>query len=710
MTSVPFIYRSLAPGSQQIRLFDLHPADDLDKPLSGTLQHTSIDSSSFPALSYVCGIKNASTEQDLTVRYTRTVTRAIFHSKSSSTTYNRRIQSNLATALRYMRDKRKTLTIWADDLCIDAENAEEKTQQIALMSTLYTRATTVHAWLGPALTDGRDAVRSVNKALDFAERLWSLAMQYNAGRRLDGEDAWLQACFAIARTSPSKTSQDQSRHAHAWKKLWTYLRTAIGHITDLAGFLFAMCALSQNPYFTRVWILQETGKAKADNLTFHYGHLTIQYKCVFLALSLAFSLRTSESVSPSLEPELEHFDFRFLSLLTARKTIQAELSISEVLKLTYFERENFGAGDAKDQIHARFGLARDTTGITLNSAWSIRMVYIEATQCLLRKGFTDILLSFKPYTSSEYCDDLPSWVYDWSTKGSDPFVKYTASLGVGPQISFGGSLQQNSSLLMRGVRIGRIQAAKERFQKCARDALFSEQVWRAGELRMEVRTPEKTRRRLVEDIADMYSWLQVHLSDQSRETIGADYNFPVAKFWSWWMQWVSNLWEADTGRTLDTMNEPVSGALFELIFRAAPVRPVNLVSRLKEQKTLSSLLDFGFWSRLIFEEHHEDRRSRNMQSHVFTAHGVELMDILFQSAWGMRTISLEGGRLGLAHEDVEENDEVVIFLGTKAPLVVRRISSEEGYHKVVGPAHVSGVMNGEAMRQRRLAVRKYVLL
>jgi hypothetical protein len=43
-------------------------------------------------------------------------------------------------------------------------------------------------------------------------------------------------------------------------------------------------------------------------------------------------------------------------------------------------------------------------------------------------------------------------------------------------------------------------------------------------------------------------------------------------------------------------------------------------------------------------------------------------------------------------------------------LVVRRISSEEGYHKVVGPAHVSGVMNGEAMRQRRLAVRKYVLL
>ena len=51
------------------------------------------------------------------------------------------------------------------------------------------------------------------------------------------------------------------------------------------------------------------------------------------------------------------------------------------------------------------------------------------------------------------------------------------------------------------------------------------------------------------------------------------------------------------------------------------------------------------------------------------------MDILFQSAWGMRAISVEGGYVGLAREDVEENDEVVIFLGTKAPLVVRMIAS-----------------------------------
>ena len=302
--SVPFEYRPLEPGSQQIRLFYLDPAKGLRDPLKGTLRHKSIDSSSFPALSYVCGRPDLTTDQNLKVRYKRTVTQLVLQSNSSLTKYNRRIQSNLATALRYLRDKHGTMTIWADELCIDDTNAEEKTQQIALMSTLYTRATRVHAWLGPALTDGRDTARNVNKALDFAEQLWGLAFQCSAGRRLADEDAWLQACFAIARTSPSNANRDQSRFESAWIELWVYLRNAVGQTTELAEFLLAMCALSQNPYFTRVWILQETGQAKANNLTFHYGHRIVHYKCVFLALSLAFSLRTSKSVDLRVEAEL----------------------------------------------------------------------------------------------------------------------------------------------------------------------------------------------------------------------------------------------------------------------------------------------------------------------------------------------------------------------------------------------------------------------
>ena len=704
MAPAPFEYRALEPGNHQIRLFFLHPAKSLEDPLSGTLRHTNLDSSSFPALSYVCGPKNAKTEQTLEVRYKRTVTAFVQHPNCSSITYNRRIQSNLATALRYLRDKRDTLTIWADDLCIDELNAEEKTQQIALMSTLYTRATRVYAWLGSPPGGGRDMI---GKALDLAERLWDSAVRCSAGRRLDGEDEWLQACFTIAKISPWNVGTNPNEVELAWRELWDYLRDAVGRTVKLEEFLLAMCALSQNPYFTRVWILQETGKAKANNLTFHYGRRTIRYKCIFLAMSLALSLRTSKPMSPSLEAELDNFDVRFLSLLTARKTIQSGLSISAVLKLTYFENENFGAQDAKDQIHARLGLARDRSGITLNSAWSVRAVYVEATQCLLRRGFTDILLSFKPYDSSKYRDDLPSWVYDWSTKGSDSFVKYAASSHERPQMAFGGTLDRDSRLEMVGIRIGRVQVVQEQFQSCARDALLSEHVWRAGDLRMEARTPKETRLQLVDDIEYMYSSLQVHLSSESRKALGADYNFPLAKFWSWWMQWVSSVWEADTGRTLDTVNEPVSRAVLELIFRAAPERQNSLVARFKGVKTMSSLLDFGYWSRLIF---HENYSGHDSGDRTVAVHGIELMDVLFQSAWGMRAIGVEGGYFGCAHECVEENDDVVVFIGTEVPLVVRRTASNAACYKIVGPAHVSGIMDGQAVAKPELPRRRYVLV
>lgn len=274
-------------------------------------------------------------------------------------------------------------------------------------------------------------------------------------------------------------------------------------------------------------------------------------------------------------------------------------------------------------------------------------------------------------------------------------------------MGFSSTLEHDSRLEMVGVRIGRVQVVQERFQSCAQDALFSEHVWRAGDLRLESRTSKETRLQLVEDIAYMYSCLQAHLSSESRETLGADYNFPIAKFWSWWMQWVSSVWEADTGRTLDTVDEPVSRAALELIFRGAPMRNTSLVARFMGVKTMFLLLDFGSWSRLIF---HQVNRDQYTGDRAVTAYGIELMDILFQSAWGMRAISVEGGYFGCACEDVEEGDEIVVFLGTKAPLVVRRAASSAACYKIVGPAHVSGIMDGQAMAKPELSCGRYVIV
>jgi hypothetical protein len=40
--------------------------------------------------------------------------------------------------------------LWVDQLCIDQEDLNERSQQVQLMSPIYAEAKEVHAWLGPA--------------------------------------------------------------------------------------------------------------------------------------------------------------------------------------------------------------------------------------------------------------------------------------------------------------------------------------------------------------------------------------------------------------------------------------------------------------------------------------------------------------------------------------------------------------------------------
>ncbi|KAF1842326.1 uncharacterized protein K460DRAFT_420244 [Cucurbitaria berberidis CBS 394.84] len=59
-----------------------------------------------------------------------------------------KITSNCHSALWHLRKKLGGFTIWLDAICINQENASEKTQQIPLMSDIYMKATLVYVWLG----------------------------------------------------------------------------------------------------------------------------------------------------------------------------------------------------------------------------------------------------------------------------------------------------------------------------------------------------------------------------------------------------------------------------------------------------------------------------------------------------------------------------------------------------------------------------------
>lgn len=121
-------------GRNEIRLLILLPGQPGDD-VKCDLQTVSLDNKPmFEALSYVWGNDKDSVPIVVQRRQWQ-------------------IKPNLDMALRALRHSREERRLWIDALCIDQSNMNEKSDQIALMGTIYCTALRVIAWLGPSTAE-----------------------------------------------------------------------------------------------------------------------------------------------------------------------------------------------------------------------------------------------------------------------------------------------------------------------------------------------------------------------------------------------------------------------------------------------------------------------------------------------------------------------------------------------------------------------------
>lgn len=144
-------YEPLDSSGRQIRLLVLHPRTSstidsirvtifkyaLAKPDPGFRER-------YMALSYVWG--DANQTKDLLVLDPSS------DDDSPSATSNRRLRvtHNLAEALLHMPRPNEHVLFWVDAVCINQQDAAERSQQVRLMAEIYSSASLVLAWLGPA--------------------------------------------------------------------------------------------------------------------------------------------------------------------------------------------------------------------------------------------------------------------------------------------------------------------------------------------------------------------------------------------------------------------------------------------------------------------------------------------------------------------------------------------------------------------------------
>lgn len=122
-------YRPLSNSTNEIRILSITSAKDPQSPISCELQHVPLGvESNYVALSYTWGPQ-------------RKTTPVICHGRKVF------ITPSLDAGLRELRS-RGHLRVWADALCINQEDLEERSLQVRRMAAIYRSAAIVIASLG----------------------------------------------------------------------------------------------------------------------------------------------------------------------------------------------------------------------------------------------------------------------------------------------------------------------------------------------------------------------------------------------------------------------------------------------------------------------------------------------------------------------------------------------------------------------------------
>ncbi len=208
MTS-SFAYQPLEEESNDIRLVQI-----IDDPSASQLRcsiiHASLDEPPpYLALSY--------TWQRPVPTQLADVVEAVSTATLSIDGRTLEIGTNLGDALRYLHAHQLGL-FWVDAICIDQKNLDERSEQVARMRSIYSKAQRVLVWLGPAANNS-----------DMAMDLLMLLAQ-----RADGHNAvaWLENNALEPKNFEAWKALRDLLSRNWWKRSWVIQEFALGHEVD----------------------------------------------------------------------------------------------------------------------------------------------------------------------------------------------------------------------------------------------------------------------------------------------------------------------------------------------------------------------------------------------------------------------------------------------------------------------------------------------
>ena len=284
------------------------------------------------------------------------------------------VTKNLHAALYAIWSTNRNIRLWADALCINQADSEEKSVQVARMHHIYSNASCVRVWLGEADED----VVNMLPCLPQYDQLEDTSYDDNRGYA-----EW--ECSCLHHTGPTAEPKEICLH-----RLPRCLVGGDPRIKIWSSVLHGLNNLLSRAWFGRSWTMQEAILAR--RAVMHFGTYTMEW--------IDFRRRCMISDGSGLQIR----NYLVQEVFAAQEaTIKRKYGMSQLLVLAW-PRE---AHDPRDKVFSLFGLLPNQP-FKIDYTRSLRDIYISAARaCITTERTLRVLSAAGLVGDLEKRDDSP---------------------------------------------------------------------------------------------------------------------------------------------------------------------------------------------------------------------------------------------------------------------------------------------------------------
>ena len=268
------------------------------------------------------------------------------------------VTENLYAALQHLRSEQEPLRIWIDQICINQQDQEERSQQVMLMHDIFSKSVQVLIWLGKHTQPYAEGLRFICELLLHTHYLDAQPDDDLVGKVVDFTD-----------------SQDADE------------------------ILPSLSALYENRWFSRSWTFQEAVCNPDTAITTIYAEINIPFEILISFTQLLMRNDTIKLLLP-----LSHESYRATRQLTVISQYRTSNPGQSLLQLAHSTRDR-SATDLRDRLYSLIGIATsdDQQAFTPNYGHSTARVYTEFASSVMQESNRLHILEYNGSPVRAFC-------------------------------------------------------------------------------------------------------------------------------------------------------------------------------------------------------------------------------------------------------------------------------------------------------------------